>query len=123
MPAVLWATVIFLFSSVPDLKSGLDCDYALRKFAHAAEYGILCALVLRAFSKTVRAGGKFRWYALAVTVLYAFSDEYHQSFVPGRFCSLADVLIDATGACAALYVLKKGDRLWVSIPIQKILCK
>jgi len=36
------------------------------------------------------------------SVLYAASDEFHQSFVPGRSCRLLDVLFDATGAAIAL---------------------
>lgn len=48
-PVVAWAGVIFFFSSIPDLKSGLECDFFLRKAAHVMEYFILAFLLYRAF--------------------------------------------------------------------------
>ena len=48
-----------------------------------------------------------RWtWALSwkFTVLYAASDEWHQSFVPGRHPQLTDVLIDACGAATGLLI-------------------
>ena len=48
-PVVLWAAVIFAFSSVPDLGTGLGTwDLVLRKIAHAGEFAVLGALLLRA---------------------------------------------------------------------------
>ena len=42
LPVAAWATVIFAFSSVPHLSSGLGTwDLVLRKCAHMAEYAIL----------------------------------------------------------------------------------
>ena len=92
---VAWAALIFGLSSVPDLSSGLGgWDLVLRKLAHAAEYGILGALVVRALR---------RWsWALALGVAYAVSDEIHQSFVPGRQGSPLDLLIDSVGVIAGV---------------------
>ena len=46
-----------------------------------------------------------RWLAWVLAVLYAVSDEFHQSFVPGRFASIRDVLIfDNFGAFLSLWV-------------------
>jgi VanZ family protein len=42
---------------------------------------------------------------LFFTVLYAVSDEYHQSFTPGRHSSGYDVIIDACGAFTVLGLL------------------
>jgi VanZ family protein len=82
--------LIFGFSSVPDLGTGLGgWDLVLRKLAHAAEYAVLGALLARA---TGRAG-----LALLVGTLYAISDEFHQSFVVGRVGAPLDVAIDAVG--------------------------
>ena len=90
LPVVLWAAVIFAFSSVPDLGTGLGTwDFVLRKLAHAAEFAILGALLLRALSRP--------WTSLALGVAYAISDEGHQHFVEGRQASPRDVLIDAVG--------------------------
>ena len=42
------------------------------------------------------------WKAWLLTVAYAVTDEFHQSFVPGRNASLMDVVIDALGASIGL---------------------
>lgn len=91
LPVFAWAAVIFAFSSIPHLSSGLGVwDTVLRKGAHITEYAILGALLLRA---TRRPG-----IALGLAALYAISDEVHQHFVEGRHAAALDVLIDATGA-------------------------
>jgi len=40
--------------------------------------------------------------ALLLSVLYAVSDEWHQSYVPGRSATIQDVLVDTAGACLGL---------------------
>jgi VanZ family protein len=96
LPVLAWAALIFAFSSVPDLGTGLgDWDLVLRKLAHAAEYAVLGALLARA---TARSG-----LAFTLGTLYAISDEWHQTFVAGRMGSPIDVAIDAVGvACGVL---------------------
>ncbi|MDX6768977.1 MAG: VanZ family protein [Elusimicrobiota bacterium] len=93
-PVVAWCALIFVFSSVPDLNSGLAYDYPLRKVAHMVEYGVLALLVRRA--------GAGNAAAFVFSVLYAASDEWHQSFVPGRAGAASDVFIDGAGALTAL---------------------
>src|SRR5687767_882944 len=52
LPVVVWAGVIFAFSSVPDLGTGLGgWDLVLRKLAHAAEFAVLGALLARALTR------------------------------------------------------------------------
>jgi VanZ family protein len=98
LPVVLWAAVIFAFSAVPSLSSGLGgWDYVLRKIAHVTEYAILGALLARALPEL----GAF-W----VGVAYAASDEVHQHFVPGRHGALLDLGIDATGVLLGILLLR-----------------
>ncbi|MDD4003747.1 MAG: VanZ family protein [Elusimicrobiaceae bacterium] len=103
-PPVVWAWLIFYLSSVPGLKTPLEWDYALRKTAHAFEYAVLCVLLARAGAGARLSVRRRAACALCLAVLYAVTDEYHQSFVPGRFCSSADVAVDAAGALAGLYL-------------------
>ena len=91
-PVIVWMGVIFTFSSIPDLKSGLKEDFILRKIAHITEFAILTFLLFRAISVQ---GGKAIIYSLIIALFYAFSDEFHQSFVQGRECSFRDVGIDS----------------------------
>jgi VanZ family protein len=99
LPVVLWAAVIFTFSSIPSLNSGLGTwDTVLRKAAHLTEYAILGALLLRALGRELP--------AFAAGVLYAASDEVHQHFVRGRHASPVDVLIDAVGIALGILALR-----------------
>ena len=97
LPVVAWAAVIFAFSSIPSLSSGLGTwDYVLRKIAHVTEYAILGALLYRAFEREAP--------ALAAGIAYAATDELHQHFVRGRHASVVDVAIDAVGIAIGMVV-------------------
>ena len=102
-PVVLWAAVIFAFSSVPDLGTGLGTwDLVLRKIAHACEYALLGALLLRALRDGLP--------ALGLGVAYAASDEVHQHFVEGRVGRLVDVLIDSVGVAIGVVLWRRVAR-------------
>jgi VanZ family protein len=97
---VVWAAVIFAFSSIPSLGTGLGTwDLILRKLAHLTEYAILGALLLRALSRP----------ALAIVLggLYAVSDEVHQHFVRGRHAAWYDVLIDTVGVSVGVLLWRR----------------
>jgi len=96
LPPVALMGVIFALSAQPDLGSGLGtAGFIARKIVHMAEFGLLWLLWLRAL----------RWsrpgLAAAIAVLYAVSDEWHQSFVAGRVGSPVDVAIDTLGVAVA----------------------
>jgi VanZ family protein len=92
--------LIFALSSLSDLNSGLNAgDFFLRKLAHMTEYGLLFVLWTRA---TGRQG-----LSALITIVYAATDEYHQSFVEGRHGTPVDVLIDSTGVLIAALLLRR----------------
>jgi VanZ family protein len=93
--------VIFVLSAQPDLSSGLGTiDLVLRKLVHMLEYALLCFLWWRAL-RTTRAGcWQAALIAFALSVGYAATDEYHQTFVEGRHGGVEDVGLDAVGAGA-----------------------
>jgi VanZ family protein len=100
LPVAAWAGLIFAFSSVPDLGTGLGgWDLVLRKLAHAAEFAVLGALLVRA---TDRAG-----LAFFLGALYAVTDELHQEFVPGRMGSPLDVAIDVVGVAGGVLLWQR----------------
>ncbi|HEY6068666.1 MAG TPA: VanZ family protein [Gaiellaceae bacterium] len=97
LPVVAWAAVIFAFSAVPSLSTGLGTwDTVLRKGAHLTEYAILGALLYRALRR--------EQVALAAGIAYAATDEFHQHFVRGRHGSPVDVAIDAVGVTLGMLV-------------------
>ena len=95
-PPLLLMGLIFFLSAQPDLNSGLgDWDTIGRKLIHAATYGTLFLLWWRAL------GWGHPAPAVAITLLYAASDEFHQTFIEGRHGSPLDVAIDAAGVMIA----------------------
>lgn len=72
-------------------------SFFFRKSAHFSEYALLGALAYYAFVKVKKY--PFRWLlAFIFTIVYACSDEFHQTFVPGRAGMVRDVFIDSSGA-------------------------
>ena len=106
LPPLALMGLIFFLSAQPDLNSGLGVwDTIGRKLLHMATYGILWFLWWRALGLENPAA------SIAITLLYAVSDEWHQSFVEGRRGSPVDVAIDAAGiALAWLLVAIRGSR-------------
>ena len=109
LPVFVWALVIFLFSSRPtgtvsEIHWG---DFILKKTAHIVEYAILSVLTYRALVSQGFEKKRAGFYSIAFSILYGFTDEFHQSFTPGRDARLRDVFIDATGAVLAIYFVWK----------------
>jgi VanZ family protein len=96
-PAVLIMAAIFAFSSIPseDMPRFGAFDLSLKKGGHMLGYALLTRTYLRGIAKT-RPGAP--WLAGLLAVVYAATDEIHQSWVPGRGARVADVMIDAVGA-------------------------
>ena len=106
LPLIACLILIFLLSHQTNLKSGLATwlDLILRKLAHIAEFAILTFLFWRA----MRLKNKKNRVLLSIdlALLYALSDEYHQSFILGRNGNWHDVGIDSAGILLAGLFLK-----------------
>ena len=110
VPPLALMGVIFALSAQSNLDSGLGViDLIGRKLVHAATYALLCLLWWRAL-RTVMPEPPALATAVAIAVLYAVSDEYHQSFVPGREADPLDVLVDALGIAFALALVLNRAR-------------
>lgn len=98
-----WMGIIFAFSQHSALQaSHLDwIDFVTKKSAHFGEFFILNILFFRALKKHRLE------HSIAFTIAYAFFDEIHQLFIPGRTALLRDVFIDSTGAIVAYLALRK----------------
>ena len=136
MPAIAWMILIFVGSTdvlsaehtsrflVPFLR-WIDpsisaaqlgkVQYFIRKCGHLSEYAVLGLL---AWNARCRMGGAERKtfrecakFALVLAAFYAATDEFHQSFVPGREAAVLDVLIDTCGAAIGLALLWGLGRL------------
>jgi VanZ family protein len=94
---------IFYFSAQPfDGPELAWWEVAIRKVGHVAGYAVLCFLWWWALVGTV---SRPLAVAAAVSLVYAASDEYHQTFVDNRHGSPVDVGIDAIGIALACLVV------------------
>jgi VanZ family protein len=102
LPAIMIMTAIFIASSTPsyDLPSFGLIDTLVKKGGHMTGYFLLTLAYLRAINTRMR---KAAFLVLGLALLYAVSDEFHQSFVPGRNPAVTDVLIDMVGASLAVW--------------------
>lgn len=114
LPVVLWMALIYFLSSFHKLQSELPGwqDYVLRKIAHFLEYAILFNLFYRGFKNTSKLPNyKLLSLSFLLTILYAISDEFHQTFVSGRSGRIFDIGVDTLGSFAGLGFVVKFSRL------------
>ena len=105
LPVFVWMGVIFFLSSQPSLPTPEDDLLAdiLSALSHAFVFGVLMTLLLRAMSGGLRRTSRRQaLLPFALTMAYALTDEFHQSFVPNRTPDMFDVILDAIGAGVAL---------------------
>jgi len=109
---VVMGTIFFLSHQpgdslyMPSFIPGFD------KIAHMGVYAVLATTVLYAFQPELRNGRMliFLLATVAICFVYGIGDEFHQSFIPGRSVSAADVVADTLGAvvaCIAWYFWKR----------------
>ena len=106
LPPLAWMGLLFVLSSQPTLPSAPGrWDVLLKKAGHVLAYGVLAWLYRRALCQRLgegRAPATLRVVSIGLAVAYGLSDEYHQTFVPGRNGNLLDVAVDGGGACGAM---------------------
>ena len=127
LPALLWMALIFTASTdlmstehtsrflvpflrwlKPDISGATiaQIHFLIRKGAHLTEYAILAVLLWRAFRLRAAGVRGSLWpqatLALAVAIIFAATDEYHQAFVASRGAAPIDVLLDSCGAALGL---------------------
>ena len=117
VPPLLMMGLIFMLSGQPgDNVDRAWWDVALRKLAHVTEYAVLTFLwwrALQGFGVDAALPG-----AVAISLLYACTDEFHQTFIDGRHGTPVDVGIDAIGmAIAALVIYARRRTRGPSRPI------
>jgi VanZ family protein len=105
--AAWWLTVtayagaIFLASSTPNPLGIQRLPPFVDKVVHAVVFGGLSFTVWRALRSSAphAAATRLSLLAIVLTASYGLTDEFHQSFVPGRTMEMLDLAADAGGAC------------------------
>ncbi len=107
---------IFMSKALSIITGKNDMDFSIlhflsRKTAHFLAYFVLGILIYRALPSS---SFKFALVSLATSMLYACSDEFHQTFVLGRSGEARDVLLDTAGALLGVvlyYIVKRNTTL------------
>lgn len=108
IPALVWMIFIFYLSGRQTTGiTGIDSFQAVSifwqrfiilKFFHLVEYGILFALLFFASGSTPK--------SFFLGYLYACTDEFHQTFIPGRTAKFSDTFIDLIGMFLGWLLIK-----------------
>ena len=124
LPPIGYMAAIFFVSALPNPNLGVDTpDYIL----HALEYFLLTLLLIRLCLSRHGFETEFAvWQQACLTgaliaLIYSLSDEIHQYFIPGRHCSLRDMLADSVGILLAYsgalpdYLLITRCHRWINV--------
>ena len=97
-------------SSIPDKTlwgSGSLSEQIISNLAHIHAYALLTFLWLKSFGRVTSRNNIIAFsLILAGMVLFAISDEIHQSFIPGRTASFMDIGLDLIGIVLGLWAFK-----------------
>ena len=101
LPAIFWSVLVFVLSSLPgaDFSENPGSDFAVRKILHVLEYMVLMLTYYR--------GSKDIGFSVLACIIFAFTDEAHQTFIPTRTGKVSDVLIDSFAVSAMGIILWK----------------
>ncbi len=129
---LIWMGVIFAFSHQAHSSAATavyfgDFNIFVRKMGHISEFAILYflvrwALLAKSVQSTKIGNSKTKLWqnviedktiliATLISVLYAASDEWHQSFVPGRSACIEDVLLDSSAVLVAVIFTGLLDKI------------
>jgi VanZ family protein len=99
-PSLVMMALIFVASATPgsDVPKFGIWDFSVKKGGHMLGYALLGASYLRGLAFAWGTHRRTLVPAIVLAALYAVTDEFHQSFTPGRTPSAVDVGIDTIGA-------------------------
>jgi VanZ family protein len=100
---LVWMALIFAVSGTPAdrIPKAGAWDQLVKKGGHMLAYALLTILWLRPLGARLPTRPA-AFLACSIALLYAISDEYHQTFVPGRNGNGFDVMVDGVGVLGAL---------------------
>jgi len=103
----LYAILIFGVSSIPDFTHPSSRFELIDKLYHFIEFSVLSFLLFLAFFKSELKPFNRRphFFSIVIGIFYAFTDEFHQYFVPGRSTDIFDFLADGLGVILIQVIL------------------
>ncbi len=109
VPMLAVMGTIFFLSHQPGDFVKLPDIFSFDKLLHGVAYGVLAATVLFAASTELRKKSLSFIAVLTMTIclFYGISDEFHQSFIPGRYPSIWDIIADLLGAAVVVWLWRR----------------
>ena len=107
-PALLMMVVIFVSSNTPgdDLPSLGWWEDVFTNGGHALGYALLAAALVHGLTEQRSVSIPTLALAVLLAIAYGVTDEFHQSFVPGRSPDVKDVVVDGIGALIGVAVYR-----------------
>lgn len=121
---IVWMFIIFIFSNQPHSGSVTHdmveqilpnikydsliniINFTIRKLAHLSEYFILTLLTISLSKEYIKKEKIILLISIIFCFIFALTDEYHQSLVPGRTGVFTDVIIDTIGGILSIITYK-----------------
>lgn len=122
MAPVLYMALIYWFSSIPGTATVEDPSVyvvvswlppRLQNLLHIPLFGVLAWLWYRSLYLWLGRNRRPQWVgamAFLITSAYGVLDEFHQAFVPGRYASLTDIILNVIGAMLAIWLCRRLAR-------------
>lgn len=87
-------------------------EHPVRKMAHFGEYMCVGILTYLVWCPWINKRKVLYILVMILVFISAALDEIHQYFVPGRWCSFADVCLDTAGGAFGLLLCLFAARMW-----------
>lgn len=110
------ATGLFFHLNI-DEETLRAIEHLIRKSAHMTEFAILAILIFIWLGRWQMSRMRRACGAMALSSLYACSDEFHQLFVEGRAGLVSDVLVDSAGAVIGVLLFVLVGRIMRHVPV------
>jgi len=110
LPPLMLMGLIFISSSIPmdgeseRLKFLMELTPTVQNLLHIPLFGLLAYLWLNALTKNRCPAKKKLIIAIIITLSYGLLDEFHQSFIPGRYASLSDIILNIIGIITGVVI-------------------
>jgi hypothetical protein len=117
-PPIAYMALIWVLSSLHGASAGGGAQWtlewpALQNALHVPLFGLLAWLWLSGLARLRLGPIAGTAISASVSTAWAVIDEWHQRFVPGRYASVGDVLLDVIGIAGAIvlwYLLSRRRR-------------
>lgn len=100
---ILIAVEIFFFSSIDSISNQRGI-IPLSVIYHFIVFFLFTFFLFITIKGNKKIKVRYIFIALIISILYAFLDEIHQTFIPGRNASINDILTDLTGSVISIAI-------------------